>query len=405
MNLSTILARFPKPDFASGYQYPGIHYIIPHEAFWTGVDIFMLVAMMSVAAWAVLRRRVRTPVIVLSLVSVAYFGFFRKGCVCSIGSIQNVALALTDGSYTVPLTVLIFFVLPLLFALFFGRVFCSGVCLFGALQDLVNVRNYRLSKVVTKTLGLLPWIYLALAVMFAVTRSGFIICRYDPFIGIFRFGGDTALIIFGALLLVASTVTGRPFCRFLCPYGALLSLFSRVAVVKTEITTNCINCDLCHNSCPVDAILPPYANKAGESRTRGVKRILNYLVLLPLMMLLVALLMRSMSGTFSRANKTVRLYEMVSTTPDPGESTAPELAAFYGADGNAELLKAEAEAVAAQFKLWATASGAFIGLVIGLTLIGLSLKRTRKKYEIDHGACVSCARCFGYCPQNSMVKQ
>jgi len=365
----------------------------------------MLVAMMSVAAWAVLRKRVRTPVIVLSLISVAYFGFFRKGCVCSIGSIQNMALALTDSSCTVPITVLIFFVLPLIFALFFGRVFCSGVCLFGAMQDLVNVRNYRLSKVVTKTLGLLPWIYLAMAVMFAVTRSGFIICRYDPFIGIFRFGGDTALIVFGALLLVASVVTGRPFCRFLCPYGALLSLFSRVAVFKTRITVNCINCDLCRNSCPVDAVLPPYENRVGESRAKGVRRILNYLILLPLIMLIGALLMRGLSGTFSRVNKTVRLYEMVSTTPDPRESNAPELVAFYGSEGNAELLKSDTEAIVAKFKTWATVSGAFIGLVVALTLIGLSLKRTRKKYEIDHAACVSCARCFGYCPQNQIVKQ
>ena len=41
-----------------------------------------------------------------------------------------------------------------------------------------------------------------------------------------------------------------------------------------------------------------------------------------------------------------------------------------------------------------------IGLVIGLALIRLSVKRTRKQYEINHAACVACALCFSYCPQN-----
>ena len=63
--------------------------------------------------------------------------------------------------------------------------------------------------------------------------------------------------------------TGRPFCRFLCPYGALLSLFSSVSIWKIRLSRKaCINCELCHNSCPVDAIRSPYANKVKESRKR-----------------------------------------------------------------------------------------------------------------------------------------
>ena len=82
------------------------------------------------------------------------------------------------------------------------RVFCAGVCPFGALQELVNVKNYRISKAVTATLGIIPWLYLIFAVLYAVTRSRFIICQFDPFIGIFRLGGDVGLLLFGALLLI-----------------------------------------------------------------------------------------------------------------------------------------------------------------------------------------------------------
>ena len=396
--------RFPKPEFESGYQYPIPYYIVPNEQFWVSMDIILLVLLMGFVAWAVIRRGIRWPVIAVSLFSVAYFGFFRKGCVCSIGAVQNVSLALIDPSYTISVTVLLMFVLPVLFTLLFGRVFCAGVCPFGALQELVNVKNYKLSKTVTTVLGLIPWLYLLLAVLFAVTNSAFIICRFDPFVGIFRLGGDWGLILFGALLLLVSIFTGRPFCRFICPYGALLSLFARVSLFKVELTKKqCINCELCHNACPVDAIRPPYDNKVKENRLRGVKRILNYVVVLPFMIIAGALLMRSVSSDLSRVHKTVKLYDLVmQQEEDPQDVLSLELEAFYGQDNTIEVLTERYDAIQDDFKLYATITGALIGFVIGITLIHLSVKRTRKQYEIEHKNCVACGRCFSYCPQNKV---
>ena len=43
---------------------------------------------------------------------------------------------------------------------------------------------------------------------------------------------------------------------------------------------------------------------------------------------------------------------------------------------------------------------ALIILWIGLKLINLSLKRTRKEYEIVYSNCIACGKCFDYCPQN-----
>ena len=133
--------RFPKPDFESGYQYPELHYAIPNETLWVVLDLFMLVLLMSIVVWAVYKKHTRKPIFWVSVISVAYFGFFRSGCVCSIGSIQNIALAMVDSTYHLPLTVLLFFILPILFAFLFGRVFCAGVCPFGALQELVNLEG------------------------------------------------------------------------------------------------------------------------------------------------------------------------------------------------------------------------------------------------------------------------
>jgi len=409
MNLNTILvqitSRFPQPDFESGYEFPIREYIVPNEALWSYIDIALLVLLMSFVAWAVIKRQVRWPVILTSVISVAYFGFFRYGCVCSIGAVQNVALSLADSSHVVPLFVLLLFILPIIFTLFFGRVFCAGVCVFGALQELVNVKNYRLSKTVTSVLGIFPWIYLGFAVLFAVTNSRFIICRFDPFVGIFRLGGEFPLLAFGVILLIFSIFVGRPFCRFICPYGAILSLFSKISFFQVKITKKeCISCQLCHNACPVDAIQPPYENKVKESRTDGVKRILRYIVFLPLMVAAGAITMYMLSDDFSKVNKNVQLYEAVmQNEAEPQAIQSLELQAFYGQEiRTVEMLAEEAAEIKRDFRIYSGIIGAFFGLVIALTLINLSVKRTRKCYEIDDADCVSCGRCFKYCPQNKL---
>ena len=103
------VARFPKPDFTSGYEYPNIVHGVPNELFWNILDIVLLVAMMSLVVWAAYRKRSRSIIFSMSLVSVLYCGFFRSGCVCSVGSIQNVVGAAVDSSYHMPWYVLLVF--------------------------------------------------------------------------------------------------------------------------------------------------------------------------------------------------------------------------------------------------------------------------------------------------------
>ena len=396
------VARFPKPDFTSGYQYPEIVHGMPWESFWSWLDIILLIGLMSLVAWAVHRRPSRRIIFSVSIVSVLYFGFFRTGCVCSIGSIQNVILALSDHSYRLPLVVLLLFILPLAFALFFGRVFCAGVCPMGALQELVNVCNFRISRAVSSALSFIPWIYLAFAILYAATRSQFIICRFDPFIGIFRLSGDVGMIIFGISLLILSIFVGRPFCRFLCPYGALLGVVSSVATRRVEVTKKpCINCTLCHNACPVDAIREPYANKGSEKRMTGVRRVLLYLVLLPLLTIGGGYLLSSQSDTLSIAHRDVYLYTLLQTDSN---NMSTEVEAFHEMGRSMENLEASVISVRDTYYRWSWLAGALIGFVLGCKLIRLSVKRTRKTYEIEPSACVACGKCFDYCPQNIAIK-
>ena len=73
-----------------------------------------------------------------------------------------------------------------MFTLFFGRTFCAAVCPLGAVQELVAVRPVKVPRWLDQALGLLAYVYLGAAVMFAATGTAFLICRYDPFVGFFR---------------------------------------------------------------------------------------------------------------------------------------------------------------------------------------------------------------------------
>jgi polyferredoxin len=154
--------------------------------------------------------------------------------------------------------VIIIFFLPLVLAVLFGRVFCGGVCPLGAIQELVLLRPVTVPRRLDWALGWLKWVYLALAIWFASRAAvdrDFIICRFDPFVGFFRFTGPLHMLLIGAGFLVLGLFVGRAYCRYLCPYGALLSLLSRISWRGVTITPDKeLDCGLCAEACPYNAI-------------------------------------------------------------------------------------------------------------------------------------------------------
>ena len=56
-----------------------------------------------------------------------------------------------------------------------------------------------------------------------------------------------------AVFLVWMAFTRRPFCRFICPLGAIWSPFNRVSAVRLVVDAgSCIRCNACQQVCPVD---------------------------------------------------------------------------------------------------------------------------------------------------------
>lgn len=395
------IQRFPKPEFENGHVIPPTQISQVKPLFFEFLDIFVFVVTMSVVTWLVVKKRSRRGVFWMSVFSLLYFGFYRNGCICPVGSVQNISMGIFNPEYTVPLTAILFFTIPLGFTLFFGRTFCAGVCPLGAIQDLFAIRPLSMKPWLRYLLGLLPFIYLGLAVLFAATGSDFIVCRYDPFIGFFRHNGTALMFIIGGILLLVSIVIARPYCRFLCPYGVLLNLVSRFSNRHISIAPGkCINCRLCENACPFDAIEKPTGQVVKNDNRELVKKLIVYSFITPLLIVLCGWTVSRFHEKLAMVNFKVRLAnEMYQQEQQNSGNNLPlEISAFKSSGEQVEKLYKEATAIISNFKTGSWILGGFLGLVFGLTLSRLTIFRYRSDYDVNKGTCFSCTRCLEYCP-------
>jgi NosR/NirI family nitrous oxide reductase transcriptional regulator len=393
--------RFPPPDFEGGYEMPSPTKPHARQDIYEYIDVVVLFAALGLASYLILKKRSRRAIFALMVFSLLYFGFWRVGCVCAVGSLQNIVLSIFDAEYVVPITVVAFFLLPLLFTLFFGRAFCAAVCPLGAVQDLVLRYPVSVPGWAESALQLLAYTYLGAAVLFAATGSAFIICRYDPFIAVFRLSGSLNILILGGCLLLIGVFIGRPYCRFLCPYGVILRHLSRLSKWRVTITPDeCIQCKLCEEACPFGAIKKPTTKWPDKEYHVGKKRLAFLLLLLPVLIVLGGWAGTSIKAITSRAHETVRLAERIyQEEAGEVEGTTDASSAFRATGQEIPALYEEAATIQAQFGLGGWIFGGFVGLVIGLKLIALSIWRQRRDYEADRADCLACGRCYAYCPR------
>lgn len=393
--------RFPPPEFESGYQFPQTTTPPAQSVIHEYTDAAVLLASLLLATYLILKRRSRRAIFVLMLFAMVYFGFVRDGCICPIGAIQNVTLTIADSGYAIPLVAGVFFVLPLIFTLFVGRTFCGAVCPLGAIQDAVLIHPVAVPRWLESGLRLLAYAYLGAAVLFAAIGNSFVICRYDPFVGFFRLSGNWDVLIIGACLLLIGLFIGRPYCRFLCPYGILLRQASRLSKWRVTITPDeCINCRLCEGACPFGAIRGPTGDwPQGEYRIAR-RRLALFLLLLPVLVAAGGWGGYTLKERLARVHPRVRTAERVyleETGKVQGTTNASD--AFRATGRTSDELYQEATAIRGRFAIGGTLLGGFLGLVAGGKLVTLSVRRGRTEHEADRAGCFACGRCYQYCPK------
>jgi polyferredoxin len=84
----------------------------------------------------------------------------------------------------------------------------------------------------------------------AFMRSPYGVVADVKMLNFFRFIGTTGLMVLGALV-VASVLVQNFWCRYLCPYGALLGLASVFSPLRIRRNVAaCIDCAKCAKACP-----------------------------------------------------------------------------------------------------------------------------------------------------------
>jgi len=161
------------------------------------------------------------------------------------------------------------FIAFLLMSMLLKKAFCSWLCPVGTLSEYLHRigkkifgRNLRLPRWADTALRGLKYLLLGFFVfviggMSSEMLLGFMNTPYGliadvKMLNFFRGMGLTAAVVIGVLVLLSMLVQNF-WCRYLCPYGALLGLTSLLSPVKIRRDAEaCIDCGKCAKACPAN---------------------------------------------------------------------------------------------------------------------------------------------------------
>jgi polyferredoxin len=189
-----------------------------------------------------------------------------------IAGLMNLKCLLLTGTIPRVHPAALFLVLTFLsMAFLFRKAFCSWLCPIGTISEYLwragqkmFKRNFYLPRWLDLPLRGLKYLLLgfflwAISTMSVAGIRDFMLSPYGliadvKMLNFFRHIGETGLIVLG-IFVVASVFVPNFWCRFLCPYGALLGLTSWMSPLRIRRNTEtCIDCANCAKACP--AALP-----------------------------------------------------------------------------------------------------------------------------------------------------
>jgi polyferredoxin len=399
--------RNPPPVFETDYVLPETKTPVHHPPIATVnmVSVGFYCLFLVIAGLAVHRWRSRKTLFCLAVCSVFILGFRLHVCPCPVGMFQNLVQAIVDPAVVVSWIVILLFALPLFAALFWGRIFCSAVCPLGAIQELTAIKNLKIPDRYEHILGMFRYVWLGVGVFCVVVGFGFIFCRFDPYLGFFQFGGLYPILIFGGIVLIAGFFIGRPFCRFMCPYGALLGMCGSLTARKVTITPGrCDQCKLCEHICPYNAILPPSTEPTPRERRSGPLKLAGTLLALPILVVIFAQIGGAIAPQLAILHQDIRTARLLYAEEEKWVETSgsfPETRGLVQLGTPSNEVYQQALRTSKMFGVAGMGLGAWIGFVIGAKWISLTLRHRRTEYAVDPARCVACGRCFWYCPNQN----
>ncbi len=187
--------------------------------------------------------------------------------VCPFGGVVSLHRLLTAGSFVKKTheSNLVLMMIVFVSALLMGPLFCGWLCPFGTVQEAAGRLGRRIigrkyNRFIPAGLdAYLRYLrYLVLLWVLVMTaRSGeLIFASVDPYYALFQFWtGEVALSGFAVLaaVLILSFFVERPFCKYACPYGAVLGLFNLFRLFPLRRNaSSCIACRKCDLVCPMN---------------------------------------------------------------------------------------------------------------------------------------------------------
>ena len=181
---------------------------------------------------------------------------------CPIGSLQNILGGLRFRIPYYVLGILIFF------GALLGRAVCGFLCPFGWLQELLHkIPFYKKKRFkADKALRTVKYFVLAATLLLPlfVKLTPFFcnyLCPSGTLAGVLLSASNSAvrgqlgwLFTWKAAVLLAlvaaSLVIWRPFCKYLCPLGAIYGFFNRIALYRMDFHASaCVHCGACAKVC------------------------------------------------------------------------------------------------------------------------------------------------------------
>ncbi|MEW6142721.1 MAG: 4Fe-4S binding protein [Chloroflexota bacterium] len=210
---------------------------------------------------------------------------------CPLGGFETLYKYVTSGGQFIShahLSNLVLFVAVLVTAVFAKSFFCGWICPLGAIQQAITGFRRWVQKRVSALGCIAIWLgrqtkpaafldrwfryakYLVLAwiIWGTVTYGEMVFRDVDPWAALLNIVESQSGIGFWVLIgtLVVSLFGDRPWCRYLCPLGAIIGVVGKLSFVKVQRESSvCIGCKWCTRECPMD--LPVHA----KSRVAAVE--------------------------------------------------------------------------------------------------------------------------------------